>query len=87
VRAAGTWLERLQTTFVEGMDRVAYRLRTAAQILSYLRHPPAAGAGQQNLCATEDECLRRAQGLLQSLTLAIRQLTDEDRLLHALSVP
>jgi hypothetical protein len=87
VRNGRAALEGLQAPGVVVMDRVAYSLRVTAQVTGDLRHPRAAGAGQQDLGPAEDKGFGRTQTCLQGLTLAIRELTDKDRLLHTVSLP
>src|SRR5215212_9277144 len=43
----------------------------------------SSGAGKQDLAPTEDEGFRRAQALLQSLALGVRERTHEDRSFHS----
>src|SRR3712207_2280613 len=68
--------------FVEGVDGVAHGLGVAREASGDLVGVLAPGAGQQDLTATEDESIGRAQPRLQGFSLGVAQGTHEDRSFH-----
>src|SRR3712207_1668726 len=68
-----------KSPLVEGVDGIAHGLRVAAKTLGDLVGVLAPGAGQQDLTATEDESIGRAQPRLQGFSLGVAQRTHKDR--------
>src|SRR3954453_1677903 len=72
-----------EAPLVEALYGGARRLGVAAQRAGDPVGVLASGAGEQDLTTAEDESVWRAQAVLQSLALGVRDRTHEDRSSHA----
>jgi len=83
VGPGGAFDQRLEPVGVEGVQRVEHRLVVDAQICGDAGGPLPAGAGQEDLTATQDEGVLGAQPVLQRVPLLLAQRANKDRWSHA----
>src|SRR5262249_14988757 len=77
-------LQAGQPEGVEGVQRVEHRLVVDTQVRRDAGDTLAAGAGQQDLAAAQDEGVLGAHALLQLLPLVVAQRSHKDGRSHAL---
>jgi hypothetical protein len=79
----GAALEGIHPPCVEGMQGIQHGLVVAAEVLGDLRGALAASAFEEDLAATQDEGIGRAQARCQRLLLGVRERTHENGCSHA----